>query len=188
MVRQTPASYSDACVCLCLIRLSKNLDPAPGGTSERLPSACASEKRPENKKPGVERRARPSTQDGPARCSTVFLSGIRNQPHLVGLETGTPLPTTYARPATRKQYSKCYSRVKPPIPPFFLHSLCKFPPLWISLRATFASVAAAHAPLAGISHMVVAQGVPTCIPSGRHAPTGNDTAAHRALEPCGLFP
>ena len=53
-------------------------------------SQLLSENRPENKKPGVERRARPSLSDGPARCSTVFLSGIRNQPHLVGLETGLP--------------------------------------------------------------------------------------------------
>jgi len=75
--------------------------------------ACAPEKRPDNKKPGVERRARPSPQDGPARCSTVFLSGIRNQPHLVGLETGPPLASARAGVAARSQYSKCYSRVKP---------------------------------------------------------------------------
>jgi len=72
-------ALAGVCVCHCLIRLSKNLCPAPGGTSVRPHFR----KRPENKKPGVERRARPSMQDGPARCSTVFLSGIRNQPHLV---------------------------------------------------------------------------------------------------------
>src|SRR5271155_4452231 len=49
-------AFAGVCVCHCLIRLSKNLGPAPGGTSTRpdLP------RRAENKKPGVERRARPS--------------------------------------------------------------------------------------------------------------------------------
>ena len=60
MVRQTPAPYPDAFVCLCLIRLSKNPRPAPGGTPKRPRLACAFEIRPDNKKPGVERRARPS--------------------------------------------------------------------------------------------------------------------------------
>jgi hypothetical protein len=84
-------AFAGACVCHCLIQLSKSLRPAPGGTSVRLQL----QKRPENKKPGVERRARPSTQDGPARCSTVFLSGVRNQPHLVALETGRPHTLTF---------------------------------------------------------------------------------------------
>ena len=90
--------------------------------------ACAAPNRPDNKKPGVERRARPSAQDGPARCSTVFLSGIRNQPHLVGLETGTPLPIACAGVAADKAYTKCYSRVKPRIFASFSASCAKTGP------------------------------------------------------------
>ena len=52
-------------------------------------------------------------QDGPARCSTVFLSGIRNQPHLVELETGTPRTYALAGPTAMGQYSKNRTAVKP---------------------------------------------------------------------------
>ena len=134
MVRQTPAAFpklrEDAFVCLCLIQLSKNLGPAPGGTSERSRAACAFEKRPDNKKPGVERRARPSTQDGPARCSTVFLSGIRNQPHLVGLETG-PWPHTCTSQVLQpsRSIANVTAASSPLVPPFAVCPVQKSAPV-----------------------------------------------------------
>jgi hypothetical protein len=96
----------------------------PGFRSRRnLRSSRTNSGRPDNKKPGVERRARPSMQDGPARCSTVFLSGIRNQPHLVELETGTAAhlqPSQVSRPfvsiaKSRLPSSPCNNRFDSPL-------------------------------------------------------------------------
>ena len=84
----------------------------------------ASRQAPDNKKPGVERRASPSLctyfrRDGFARCSTSFLSGIRNRPHSESfagpesLKVTTLIETRLAetlRP-TRK-YSSIFASVK----------------------------------------------------------------------------
>lgn len=91
----------------------------------------ASRQAPDNKKPGVERRASPSLctyfrRDGFARCSTNFLSGIRNRPHsesIAGpesLKVTTLIETRLAetlRP-TRK-YSSIFASVKSRIGWFF---------------------------------------------------------------------
>jgi hypothetical protein len=78
--------------CLCLIRLSKNFGFAPGET----PAACSPAG---NKKPGVERRARPLFAGRNCSLLDRFLSGIRNQPHLKVWKPGNRSSTATHSPA-----------------------------------------------------------------------------------------
>jgi len=84
----------------------------------------ASRQAPDNKKPGVERRATPSLcayfrRDRFARCSTNFLSGIRNRPHSESLAEPESLKVTTlietrlaetVRP--NRKYSSLFASVK----------------------------------------------------------------------------
>jgi hypothetical protein len=96
---ELPASFS--CQRTAVQLSFRQTVSAPGRARNRFGASSA-----ENKKPGVERRASPSLSDchlsdGRNRSKLdVFLSGVRNQPHLI--HKRGRLPAWSARPAAKQ--------------------------------------------------------------------------------------